>query len=173
MKKIVLITGGARSGKSSFALENASKRSGKKYFIATAEGYDEEMRQRIENHKKERSHHWVTIEEPINIWNVLIEIDGPDTVAILDCLTLWVSNLMREDTETTAMEMSFKEFLRVLRHLKNLNIYIVTNEVGMGIVPENPLARIYRDMLGRLNQAVAELSDEVYLMISGIALKVK
>lgn len=173
MKKIVLITGGARSGKSSFALENASKSSGKKYFVATAEGYDEEMKQRIENHRKERSHHWITIEEPVNIWKVLTEIDRPDTVAILDCLTLWVSNLMKEDREATIMERSFKEFLDVLRQLKNLNLYIVTNDVGMGIVPENPLARIYRDMLGKLNQAVAELADEVYLMISGIALKVK
>ncbi|NOY64863.1 MAG: bifunctional adenosylcobinamide kinase/adenosylcobinamide-phosphate guanylyltransferase [Nitrospirae bacterium] len=173
MKKIVLVTGGARSGKSSFALDSASKSTGRKYFIATAEGYDEEMKQRIENHKKERSHHWITIEEPVDIGKALAEIDRPDTVAVLDCLTLWVSNLMREDTETSSLERSFKEFLQVLRQLKSLNIYIVTNEVGMGIVPENPLARIYRDMLGRLNQAVAELSDEVYLMISGIALKVK
>jgi adenosylcobinamide kinase / adenosylcobinamide-phosphate guanylyltransferase len=169
--KLILITGGARSGKSSFALKEASKIPGAKAYIATAEALDEEMRERIENHKKQRAKDWSTYEEPIKVADVIQEIKPKYKLIIIDCLTLWLSNIMSVNPDVLD---EIVKLVLTLRDASSLShIYVVTNEVGMGIVPDNELARRFRDMAGLLNQRVAEFADEVYLMVSGIPLKVK
>lgn len=178
MKNIIFITGGSRSGKSRFALEKANSFSGKKVYIATAEPLDEEMRERIERHKKERGREWFTMEEPLKLAELIRELKGQYDVILLDCLTLWLSNLMMADKEVSG---EIEEFIATLKKLKDSPafslrpsaFFIVSNEVGMGIVPENELARKFRDMAGLLNQRVAELADEVYLMVSGIPVKIR
>jgi adenosylcobinamide kinase/adenosylcobinamide-phosphate guanylyltransferase len=198
-RKLVFITGGARSGKSTFALKEASKISGKKAFIATAVGaygntplQDEEMRERIENHKRNRGKDWDTYEEPLKIADVIKKIEGEYSVIVVDCLTLWLSNLMHSGLNiTNAINDLIKVLdgvnvgatLAVAQKNKTINkragaspaptIYIVSNEVGMGIVPDNEMARRFRDMAGFLNQKVAGIADEVYMVIAGIPVRVK
>jgi len=170
-KKIIFITGGARSGKSTYTLEDASRLTGKKAYIATAEALDEEMRDRIENHKKQRGKDWDTYEEPLRIAEVIQEIEGKYTAIVIDCLTLWLSNIMQSGLNISQEIAKLIETLRITHHTSH--IYLVSNEVGMGIVPENDMARRFRDMAGILNQKVAEISDEVYLLIAGIPMKIK
>jgi adenosylcobinamide kinase/adenosylcobinamide-phosphate guanylyltransferase len=186
-KKIIFITGGARSGKSSFALAKALTAAGRKAYIATAEALDEDMTERIEQHKKQRGKEWDTYEEPLEIAEVLKKLDGSYSALVLDCLTLWLSNLfMKTQSEGHALqtiETEIQELLDSLRQLKSsaargpgsgfCSLYIVSNEVGMGIVPENETARKFRDMAGILNQKIAEVSDEVYMMVAGIPMKMK
>jgi adenosylcobinamide kinase/adenosylcobinamide-phosphate guanylyltransferase len=169
-KKIIFITGGVRSGKSSFALKEAEKFKGKKAYIATAQALDEEMEQRIEKHKLSRGREWTTFEEPIKIAELIKKIDGEYDIILLDCLTLWLSNAIHKDLE---LESEVKKIIDALNELKHSTIYIVSNEVGMGIVPENKLARKFRDMAGILNQKIAEISDEVYVLVAGIPLQIK
>lgn len=190
-EKIVFITGGARSGKSAFALKEAAKFSGRKAFIATAEALDEEMKERIEKHKKQRGNDWDTYEEPVKIANVINKIGEQYNVIIIDCLTLWLSNLMHNNLKimdeindlVNVLGDVGETTLAVAHNAEMTNkragtspattIYIVSNEVGMGIVPENEMARKFRDMAGFLNQKIAEIADEVYIMIAGIPLKIK
>ncbi len=168
-KKIVFITGGVRSGKSSFALKEASKIPGKKVYIATAEALDEEMRERIEDHKRKRGKDWDTHEEPISIADVIKNIEDRYNIIVIDCLTLWLSNLFLNNKNVKKEIESFYCSLSTAR----CPLFIVSNEVGMGIVPENEMARNFRDMAGILNQKVAEISDEVYVVVAGIPLKIK
>jgi len=184
--KIIFITGGARSGKSSFAMAAASKIKGIKAYIATAEALDEEMKERIEKHKRRRGDDWVTYEEPIKISDVLKTIEGRYCAVVIDCLTLWLSNIMHSGLEVT------NEINALLGALTNnptippfrkgglggfsvnpaSTLFVVSNEVGMGIVPENELARRFRDMAGILNQKMAEISDEVFIVVAGIPIKI-
>lgn len=166
MGRIILITGGARSGKSSFAERLAKKEGGKLIYIATAQGFDKEMQDRIKRHKIRRGNLWKVIEEPKRISDVLRKIDGG--TVLLDCVTLWVNNLMNDKEPK-------REIQRTLEIAKKgrFNTIIVTNEVGMGIVPENGLARRYRDLLGSINQIIARKADIVFLMCSGIPIVVK
>ncbi len=180
--KIIFITGGARSGKSSFALNEASKLKGQKAYIATAEALDSEMKERIEKHKKDRGSDWNTYEEPLKIASVLSGIKDKYGVVIIDCLTIWLSNIMLQSKQP---ENAINEFLQVLGSLSSssrlnslngfngLNLFIVSNEVGMGIVPDNELTRKFRDFAGILNQKVAEAADDVYLVTAGIPIKIK
>jgi adenosylcobinamide kinase/adenosylcobinamide-phosphate guanylyltransferase len=183
--KIIFITGGARSGKSSFALNEASKINGQKAYIATAEELDSEMKKRIETHKKDRGDKWDTYEESLKIPDTLSNIKNNYSVVVLDCLTLWLSNLMHKSTQA---EDNINEFINILASLSRsssstrlnslndfngLNLFVVSNEVGMGIVPDNELARKFRDLAGLLNQKVAEKADEVYLVTAGISLRIK
>ena len=178
--KIVFITGGARSGKSSFALKEASKTKGQKAYIATAEALDVEMKDRIEKHKCERSNEWVTYEEQIKVSDVLLDIRDKYGAVLLDCLTLWLSNVLLHAEmgaqEHQSPEDSINDFIVCLDGLTGAggyDLYVVSNEVGMGIVPENKLARKFRDLAGTLNRKVAEIADEVYLVTAGIPLKIK
>ena len=178
--KIVFVIGGARSGKSSFALKEASGNEGRKAYIATAEAIDEEMKKRIEDHKIERDSEWDTYEEPVEISGLLPGLQNKYSAVLLDCLTIWLSNvLLRGEIggpEYTSPEESIGEFISCLNGLNGssgLNLYIVSNEVGSGIVPENKLARRFRDLAGTLNQKVAEIADEVYLVTAGIPIKIK
>lgn len=178
MNRIIFITGGARSGKSKFALKKANSINGKKVYIATAEPLDEEMKERIERHKKERGEDWLTIEKSIKISPLIRELKEKYDVILLDCLTLWLSNLM---VAGKGLSEETEEFVTTLRDfinpstfsLKSSTLLIVSNEVGMGIVPENEVARRFRDMAGLLNQRVGEVAHEVYLLVSGIPLKLK
>lgn len=169
--RIVLILGGARSGKSSFALELAGKRKGNKVYIATAQALDGEMHDRIAQHRIERGKSWDTIEEPLLLADVMRSAPGRYDVVLLDCLTLWVSNLLCGGADA---ESAFDDFLGALQHPDNRALTcIVSNEVGQGIVPDNALSRNFRDLAGFLNQRVARAADEVYLVTAGIPLKIK
>lgn len=170
MKKLIFIIGGARSGKSSFALEVAKKEGGKVAFIATCEPKDKEMKKRIALHKAARPKSWTTFEVPCDMDPLLKNFDPSFKTILIDCLTLWVSNLVLKNTAQEAIET---KALKMLACLKKTNAIIVSNEVGLGIVPDNELARLFRDIAGRINQIVARQADEVYFMISGIPLKIK
>jgi adenosylcobinamide kinase/adenosylcobinamide-phosphate guanylyltransferase len=168
--RTVLVIGGARSGKSSFALKKAGSFPGKKAYIATAEALDEEMKERIEKHKGERGKDWETFEEPIKMAGVLKEMGSGYNAAVIDCLTLWLSNLLLGTEEP---EVEIEGFLSLLREGDHPPVFVVSNEVGMGIVPDNPLSRRFRDLAGRLNQKVAGIADEVYLVTAGLPLRIK
>ncbi|MDH4028911.1 MAG: bifunctional adenosylcobinamide kinase/adenosylcobinamide-phosphate guanylyltransferase [Nitrospirota bacterium] len=174
---VTFIIGGARSGKSSFALQKASEISGRKAFIATAEAFDDEMKARIESHMAERGGEWDTYEEAIKVARVVNEVKNRYSVAVLDCLTIWLSNLLIRTEAEAQKDQTIKETLRSftgsIKDLGDLRLFIVSNEVGMGIVPENRLARQFRDLAGRLNQDMAQLADEVYMVTAGIPIKIK
>lgn len=170
---ITLIIGGTRSGKSGHALKCASGEPGKaKAYVATAQAFDTEMTERIERHKQERSADWVTFEEPLGLAPLLREICSHFDQVLVDCLTVWLSNkLLNEPKMIDGAIDSLVEALVETRH--KTQYYIVTSEVGMGIVPDNALARQFRDLAGLLNQKIAEIADEVYLVTAGIPLKIK
>jgi adenosylcobinamide kinase / adenosylcobinamide-phosphate guanylyltransferase len=171
MNKITLITGGARSGKSSHALALA-KDYRKKAFIATASAFDDEMSKRIERHRKDRDDSFFLIEEPLDLSKAIADIPQSSEIAIIDCLTVWVCNLLINPDSKRSPE---SPIAGLLERLKNppCNILIVTNEVGMGIIPDNEISREYRDALGSLNQKIASIAHQVVLMISGIPVLIK
>ncbi|MCX5813357.1 MAG: bifunctional adenosylcobinamide kinase/adenosylcobinamide-phosphate guanylyltransferase [Proteobacteria bacterium] len=170
MQKIIIILGGARSGKSHYALAETSLIKGKKAFIATAEPLDDEMHIRIENHKKERGNDWDTYEEPIHIAPLISRIKGKYDVILIDCLTLWVSNIMHAGFDI--VEEAGK-LVSVISTYSPTPLYIISNEVGLGLVPESPLGRAYRDNLGHVNRQVAQAASDVIFMFAGIPLKIK
>lgn len=170
--KLILVLGGARAGKSTFALRVAKEHAGagSVTFIATAQALDDEMAQRIARHREERPAHWSTIEEPFQLDDALIKSSNSD-VAIVDCLTLFVSNwLLRDDAPK--LQETVESFLATVRS-QTQTVICVSNEVGLGLVPETPLGRTFRDLLGRVNQQFAEAADEVYLLVAGLPLRLK
>lgn len=176
--KLILVTGGARSGKSSFAEKLAKKANKDVTYLATCQALDEEMALRIEEHKKRRPKNWKTIEEPLNASSVIEKEGKSDRVILLDCLALLVANLIFSKGDSTS-ELIDQAVLNEIKTLAKVSkdvpasVIIVTNEVGMGIVPEYPLGRAYRDTLGKANQILASEADEVYLLICGIPVNVK
>ena len=173
MKDIVFVIGGCRSGKSAYALQAAEKIPGdRKVFIATCEPQDEEMAKRVAKHRKERSQDWTTVEEPLHLPEATEENSPKADVLLVDCLTLWMSNLLLKTGNEKQIEESITRFLAALEKAPN-PIVLVSNEVGTGIVPENKLARQYRDLVGSLNQAVAQTADKVVWMVAGIPVVVK
>jgi adenosylcobinamide kinase/adenosylcobinamide-phosphate guanylyltransferase len=167
----VLIGGGARSGKSRYALEYAEEHSRCPAFVATCEARDEEMRDRIERHRRERSARWTTLEEPLDLVSV-IEREAPRfDLLLVDCLTLWLSNVLLHPERDARAELS--RFARCLESWSGPALVLITNEVGQGIVPESPLAREFRDLAGEMNQAAARAAGEVYWMLFGVPLKIK
>jgi adenosylcobinamide kinase/adenosylcobinamide-phosphate guanylyltransferase len=182
--KITFVIGGARSGKSSFALREASKIEGQKAFVATAEVLDDEMKDRIEKHRTERGGEWNTFEEPLRISGVLSDLKDKFPVIVVDCLTIWLSNVLLQSemaVDRQRLEETILEFTDKLQELNSMPLkpgtetrcFMVSNEVGLGIVPENKLSRQFRDLAGALNQKVAEIADEVYLVTAGIPMKIK
>lgn len=159
---VVLIGGGARSGKSRFALDYAEKRFERPAFVATAQALDEEMAERIRRHQAERGPRWKTIEEPLEIVPAMRREAAQTDVFVVDCLTLWLSNLLAAGRDP---EAETADLLGYLREDGRPAAVLITNEVGCGIVPENALARRFRDLAGGLNQAVARVSSEVYWMV--------
>jgi adenosylcobinamide kinase/adenosylcobinamide-phosphate guanylyltransferase len=172
MKTTTLITGGGRSGKSRHALRLAEAYAGKRIFIATAEPFDGEMRARIDSHKRERGEAFETIEEPLDLAGALRSVPGDAEVAVVDCLTVWLGNLMHHRGAEAEGLPEISEFLNILDE-PPCDLIIVTNEVGMGIVPENEMARRFRDASGRLGQEVARRAGRVVLMVSGLPVFVK
>jgi adenosylcobinamide kinase/adenosylcobinamide-phosphate guanylyltransferase len=168
-RKITFIIGGARSGKSSFATNEALKIGGRKAYVATAEALDSEMKERINEHKRNRGNEWDTYEEPIEIVSLIKDIHKKYDVILIDCLTLWLSNLMYSNKEIKNEIHSFCCSLFTV----HCSLFTVSNEVGMGIVPDNKMARDFRDLAGFLNQKIAEIADEVYLVTAGIPVKIK
>jgi adenosylcobinamide kinase/adenosylcobinamide-phosphate guanylyltransferase len=167
------VLGGARSGKSSFALKRAEKDGTRRAFVATAEARDEEMAERIKRHRAERANRWSTYEEPLNLTRLLTEIADSHDVYLIDCITLWVSNLMAQGLQDEEIINKTKELSRVCVQMKDCSVYVVSNEVGLSVVPENPLARRFRDLTGRVNQILAEAAEEVYFIISGLPQRIK
>lgn len=172
MAKITFILGAARSGKSRLAIKLAQQEGGKIAFIATCMPKDLEMKRRIHLHKKSRPRHWKTFENPEDITLLLNNIGSKFNLIIIDCLTLLVSGFMFNGLKETAIEAEINKMLGALKKIKARSI-IVSNEVGLGIVPENKLARDFRDMAGRVNQLVAAKSDAAFFVFAGIPLKLK
>ena len=190
-KELIIVLGGARSGKSSFAERLAALRQaqegGRVLYVATAEALDADMERRIANHRRQRPPEWDTLEEPVKLPDVLPSaLEGYDT-CLLDCLTMWVSNMLLSmegrphsnappEGEGVAVE---QEILAAVHGL--MEVYekspatwiVVSNEVGLGVVPPSRLGAVYRDALGRVNQAVAARADKVYFMAAGLALEMK
>lgn len=166
-KKTILVTGGCRSGKSRYALSLAQNVSGQKIFLATAQAEDEEMRDRIALHRRERGAGWITVEEPLDPVKVLRENTDQADVLLLDCLTLWISNLLMKNMGRKEILENTQALVEETARFKGILIFI-TNEVGAGIVPENKLARHFRDIAGEVNQRIAHEFDEVVHMVSGI-----
>ena len=170
---ILFVTGGARSGKSTFAQRRGESIPGKRLFLATAEAFDDEMELRIRRHREQRGDRWDTREEAVNLGEAIRSARGAYETVLVDCLTVWMSNLMhRYEEHNAAASRIVDDFFRGLEEFQGTSI-LVSNEVGMGIVPDNQLARDYRDRLGFLNQRAARAADEVYLLCSGIPLKIK
>ncbi len=164
-----LIIGGAKSGKSSFALRLCSSMKGKKIFVATAVATDSEMEEKIKRHRKERGKEWITIEEPVDIAEIIERFDSKETVILVDCLTFWLNNLFMKKEN---VEERIEKLIRILSGIKG-NVVIVSNEVGMGIVPADEISRKYRELLGLLNQKIAHLAEKVVFMICGIPVLIK
>jgi len=171
-KESVLVLGGARSGKSAYALQRAQEWEGRLVYLATAEGKDEEMRKRIARHRaRRRSRRWETIEEPLEVVWQLKEIDGSIGAVVLDCVTLWVSNALLGKQEGE-LENQVAELVEEIPLLP-FHFLAVSNEVGLGLVPDTSLGRDYRDLLGTVNQRLAQACKEVVFMTAGLPLKVK
>ena len=171
-KRIVFITGGARSGKSRFAEELSRQFAGAKAYLATAQGLDEEMSDRIRRHRENRPADWQTLEEPLKVADCILKEGNRFDLILLDCLTLWISNLLMAGWNEVKILGEGNRLLEVSRRAK-CSLILVGNEVGMGIVPENSQARLFRDLSGFIQQKAAREADEVYFMVSGIAQRIK
>ena len=168
MAMSILVTGGARSGKSRYAEQRTRELGSAPVYIATAEAFDAEMADRIAQHQKRRGPEWQTINAPLDLSQALREADGRGP-CLVDCLTIWLNNLMFHERDIAAATQALISVI----HKRVDPVILVTNEVGSGIVPENALARRFRDEAGRMNQTMAAAVDEVYVSISGIPLKLK
>jgi len=175
-KKMILILGGARSGKSSYAQQMAADSGGRVLFCATAQPLDEEMRKRILVHRQSRPPSWDTLEVETGLAAALADKVGKYDTVIVDCITLLTANSMGETIDHKAAEKSVDAEVDGLIDLiqrSDCSFILVSNEVGSGIVPDNDLARVYRDALGRANQRLARAADDVVLMTAGLPLKLK
>ena len=177
--KSILILGGARSGKSRLAVEMAQKRGGDVLFVATAEARDDEMKLRIAAHRRVRPAGWKTLEVQTHIGKSIMQNAGNARTVIIDCITLLVNNIFEQYDEKAnaprlkkAVEAEIKELLECADKSQALFI-IVSNEVGLGIIPADKVSRLYRDLLGRANQMLAARADEVYLLVAGIPVAIK
>lgn len=169
MGKVVLVLGGARSGKSRFAENLGDALPGAHVYIATAQAFDDEMTSRIARHRADRASHWVTAECPLELENAIRKHDGKDTVLLVDCLTLWLSNLMLGDHDVAIARDRLASLFPELQGV----LLLVSNEVGQGIVPDNALARRFRDEAGWLNQTMARAAHEVWFVTAGIPQRLK
>ena len=172
MGKIIFILGGARSGKSAYAIKMAKRAARKVAFIATCLPLDAEMKKRIQLHKVSRPRHWQTFVQPGDVYS-LLKRSGPQfSLLLIDCLTLLLSNLLSSGLSDRVIEKKINQVLKLLKRL-NTTAIIVANQVGCGIVPQNRLARRFRDLAGRVNQSVARVADQVVLLTAGLPVKIK
>ena len=169
MAPITLILGGARSGKSAHAERLAADASPRRTYIATAKAFDDEMATRIAHHQSRRDSSWQTVEAPIDLSDAIAEAVAPDSIVLVDCLTLWLSNLLLADRD---IEEESDALIAALENAAG-PLILVSNEVGLGIVPDNALARAFRDHAGRLNQRVAEVADRVVFLAAGLPMVLK
>jgi adenosylcobinamide kinase / adenosylcobinamide-phosphate guanylyltransferase len=169
MGRTVLILGGARSGKSRFAEKLGDALPGPHIYVATAQAFDAEMTQRIARHRADRAAHWQTSECPLALHEAVQDHDGADRVILVDCLTLWLTNVMLANHDVAAARHRLAGALPAIRG----TLLLVSNEVGQGIVPENALARQFRDEAGWLHQALAQVADEVWFVTAGIPQRLK
>jgi adenosylcobinamide kinase / adenosylcobinamide-phosphate guanylyltransferase len=167
---LTLVLGGARSGKSAYAEAAARAASGDRppVMIATAQAFDDEMAERIQRHRADRGDAWRTVEAPLDLTAALACLTADD-VAVVDCLTLWLTNVMLGEHDLSAARAELLDSV----HRTPARLWLVSNEVGFGIVPENALARHFRDEAGRLHQAIAAQADEVVLVVAGLPLRIK
>ncbi|WP_306907735.1 bifunctional adenosylcobinamide kinase/adenosylcobinamide-phosphate guanylyltransferase [Rhizobium mesoamericanum] len=163
------VLGGTRSGKSHFAEQLLVASGLERHYVATGRAWDDEMRARIAKHKTDRGDRWHTHEEPLDLVGCLRTIDGVGRAILVDCLTLWVTNLMMGERDMEAEFASLAAYLPTAR----ARLVIVSNEVGLGIVPENRMARQFRDHAGRLHQMIAAEAADVYFIAAGLPLKMK
>ena len=172
-KGVLMVLGGAKSGKSRYALDLCNLLGENRIFIATAQALDDEMCQRIERHKAERGNSWKTVEESLNIVEVIQNYDNECSVILLDCITLWISNLlMKYQEDDRCIKDEVEKLVGCLKKISG-RVVLVSNDVGMGIVPDNPLSRRYRDLLGLTNQRIAWASDMVVMLVAGLPLILK
>ncbi len=181
--RVVFVIGGARSGKSRFAMELAKKENRKVVYIATAQVQDEEMKLRVRKHLKSRPRDWKTVEEPYDLPRAIKNLKGKDKIVIIDCMTLYISNILLKLYDENKQPKSINRISnQVLGEMENVvraingsmhTFIIVSNEVGMSIVPENRLARLFRDIQGESNQVISKNADSVYMVVAGIATKIK
>jgi adenosylcobinamide kinase/adenosylcobinamide-phosphate guanylyltransferase len=173
MPGLTLVTGGARSGKSSYALSRVTRQHRHPAFVATAQAFDDEMRDRIARHKTERGDRFRTIEAPLNLAAALTSLPEEVDIAVVDCLTVWLGNLYHHSGDHESRIRAAVDALIDALPRVRCDLVIVTNEVGWGIVPENSSARSFRDMAGMLNRRVAKLAEEVHLCVCGLPVCVK
>jgi len=172
---LILVTGGSRSGKSRFAQGMAQQRRGPHAYVATAQALDEEMNARIEAHRRVRPAGWTLVEEPVRVPEAVAGALGSARTVLLDCVTLWMSNLILADEgfDESRAEACAEKLVAAARKAADAVVIVVTNEVGSGVVPETVLGRRFRDCAGRANEVIARGADEVYLLVSGIPLRIK
>ncbi|MCC6920158.1 MAG: bifunctional adenosylcobinamide kinase/adenosylcobinamide-phosphate guanylyltransferase [Alphaproteobacteria bacterium] len=166
----VLILGGARSGKTGFAERLAMRAGERPLYLATAQALDDEMRERVRLHQQQRHKRFATLEEPLALATALKAAARAHDVILVDCLTLWISNLLGSGRDVAA---AVDELAATLPRLTAARILLVSNEVGLGIVPDNPLARTFRDLAGAAHQRLAEICDEVHFIVAGLPLTLK
>ena len=170
MTRHVLILGGARSGKTAFSEQMAIRSGSKLAYLATAEALDAEMRDRVASHRAGRAAQFTTIEEPLALTDALLKAAEKHDVILVDCLTLWITNLLVAN-EDVAMAVS--ELGATLVQIRKSRIILVSNEVGLGIVPDNAMARTFRDLAGAAHQRLAEICDDVYFIVAGLPMTLK
>ena len=168
MAEIILVTGGARSGKSALAERLAQSCGNKVIYIATSEPFDDEMQSRIDRHRARRDAGWRTVDAPLELPDMLVQTDG-DATRLVDCLTMWLNNLIYHNRDV-GDEMN--RLIKVISE-QQADLVMVTNEIGSGLVPQTAEARKFRDLAGELNQMVAHAASQVYLSVSGIPVKIK
>ncbi len=170
---ITLVTGGIKSGKSRWAQKIGENINGSRAFIATALALDDEMRERIQQHQSDRADKWTTWEETRDIVPLLEKLTEQFDVVLLDCLTMWVSNLLTVFNESSQdIYQKTAELSNFLRNNNSSHIILVTNEVGMGIIPADALSRLFQTLLGKLNCQIATVADAVYVLVAGIPIKI-
>lgn len=180
---IILCSGGARSGKSEFAEQLALSLKGRKAYVATGQAFDDEMKDRIKKHQMRRGKEWITFEIPLHLHKNWEQIKNVSDIILIDCLTMFTSNHVfahgniNTQEDSNRIESIILEELRLLlQEINNSNdktVIFVTNEIGLGIVPENKLARYFRDITGRVNREVASAANKMYLTISGVTIELK
>ncbi len=173
MGQLIYVSGGARSGKSAYAQQRAEACPGDLLYVATAGIHDAEMQARVQKHRGERGERWTTLEEPLDLVGRLPQAGAGKGAILLDCVTLWLTNLLFDRGEQSdPVLVEIDRFIAALPQI-TAPLFVVSNEIGFGIVPENRLARQFRDLAGTANQRLARVADEAWLVVSGVPVRLK